>query len=496
MDLASRHRVPPRVPPLGPALWLACALLLTGADAPPRRTETWYRIVAADGTAIGHVRSEARQAAGGRETVSEQQMLVDSGEGITRISERRIVREDPSGRPVSISEYSRIGGSWSRVEARIGPDQAEIVRSTAAGRTVATVPLPPDVRFDSGSGLLRGWNRIKAPRLEFDNLAVAATAVEHVVIEPDPATANADGSFSVIRRRFEGHELRSVGRLTLAPDGRVRSTTQPMMGTSVTIELSDRETALKPHSPYRLLQSAMVKSPFRISPEAMRGRIRYRFAYRDSLAFPLPETGEQRAVASAGGVAVDICTDCGPGLAADKATLAEALRPTAWLQSDHPRLKAIARPIARLSTDEARKMALLADKARPYLKTIDFAGHFSALETLHRKAGDCTEAAVLLAALGRAAGIPTKVASGLVYSRERYHGVANGFMPHSWTLAYVDGRWRSFDLALDTFDSTHIALTVGDGDSRSILAAGQLASLLDWKEMSEIRSRPARPPQS
>ncbi|HEY0132275.1 MAG TPA: hypothetical protein VGB57_12825, partial [Allosphingosinicella sp.] len=349
-------------------------MLLTGADAPPRRTETWYRIVAADGTAIGHVRSEARQAAGGRETVSEQQMLVDSGEGITRISERRIVREDPSGRPVSISEYSRIGGSWSRVEARIGPDQAEIVRSTAAGRTVATVPLPPDVRFDSGSGLLRGWNRIKAPRLEFDNLAVAATAVEHVVIEPDPATANADGSFSVIRRRFEGHELRSVGRLTLAPDGRVRSTTQPMMGTSVTIELSDRETALKPHSPYRLLQSAMVKSPFRISPEAMRGRIRYRFAYRDSLAFPLPETGEQRAVASAGGVAVDICTDCGPGLAADKATLAEALRPTAWLQSDHPRLKAIARPIARLSTDEARKMALLADKARPYLKTIDFAG--------------------------------------------------------------------------------------------------------------------------
>jgi hypothetical protein len=100
---------------------------------------------------------------------------------------------------------------------------------------------------------------------------------------------------------------------------------------------------------------------------------------------------------------------------------------------------------------------------------------------------------VLLAALGRSAGIPTKVASGLVYSRESYHGVANAFMPHSWTLAYVDGRWRSFDLALDVFDSTHIALTVGDGDSRSILAAGQLASLLDWKEMSEIRPRPGRP---
>ena len=141
-------------------------------------------------------------------------------------------------------------------------------------------------------------------------------------------------------------------------------------------------------------------------------------------------------------------------------------------------------------------MELLADKARPHLGNIDFAGHFSALETLDRHAGDCTEAAVLLAALGRAAGIPTKVASGLVYSRQRYHGVANVFMPHSWTLAYVEGRWRSFDLALGAFDSTHIALTVGDGDSRSILAAGQLASLLEWKEMTEVRTRSRVPPST
>ncbi len=98
-------------------------------------------------------------------------------------------------------------------------------------------------------------------------------------------------------------------------------------------------------------------------------------------------------------------------------------------------------------------MELLLERARPYLREVDFAGHFSALETIDRRTGDCTEAAVLLAALGRAAGIPTRVVSGLVYSRQRYHGVSNAFMPHSWVLAYVDGRWRSFDLALDRFDS-------------------------------------------
>ena len=470
---------------------LAVAPLLAGAGTPPPQgTETWYRILAADGAPIGHARSEARRGPDGVETVSEQQILVSNGGGDTRISERKVVREDGSGRPVAISEYSRIGRSWSRLEARIGPGRAEIVRSTPADRRSSTVTLAPGVRFDSGVGLLRGWDRSALPRLEFDNLNVGAMTIEHVVIEASPGAASPDGTFTALRRRYEGGELRSVGRLTVGPDGRVRSTTQPMMGTSVTIAISDRESALKPHSPYRLLQSAMVKSPFRISSESMRGRIRYRFAYRDGLAFPFPQTPEQRADASAEGVTVDICTDCGPGLPTDKAALGEALRSTAWLQSDHPRLKAIARPIARLSTSDSRKMALLAAKARPYLGKIDFAGHFSALETLDRGAGDCTEAAVLLAALGRSAGIPTRVASGLVYSRENYHGVGNAFMPHSWTLAYVDGRWRSFDLALDSFDSTHIALTVGDGDSRSILAAGQLASLLEWKEMSEVRSRP------
>lgn len=475
------------------ALCLAAAPLLAGADAPPRATETWYRIVAADGAPVGHARSESRRGPDGGETVSEQQILVDNGEANIRISERKVVREDRSGRPVSISEYSVVGRSWSRLDARVGPDKAEIVRSTPTDRRSSNVALPAGVRFDSGLGLMRGWDRAAVPRLEFDNLNVAAMTVEHVVIEPDPGAQGPDGGFSVIRRRYEDGELRAVGRMTLGPDGRVRSMTQPMMGTSVTIVVSDRETALKPHSAYRLLQSAMVKSHFRISPEAMRGRIRYRFAYRDGLAFPFPQTAEQRAAPWADGIAVDVCTDCGPGLSADKAALDAALRPTAWLQSDHPRLRAIARPIARMSTSGSRKMALLAAKARPYLDKIDFAGHFSALETLDRRSGDCTEAAVLLAALGRSAGIPTRVASGLVYSRERYHGVAHTFMPHSWTLAYVDGRWRSFDLALDTFDSTHIALTIGDGDSRSVLAAGQLASLLEWKEMSEIRPRPGRP---
>ena len=208
----------------------------------------------------------------------------------------------------------------------------------------------------------------------------------------------------------------------------------------------------------------MIRSPFRISDEAARGHIRYRFSFNDGLAFAIPQTAEQRVAAARDGVTVDICGDCGPGLPTDPAYLADALKPTDWLQSDRREVRDIAAPVAGWRSG-TRKMQALLERARPYLYTLDFAGHYSALDTIRRRAGDCTEAAVLLAALGRAAGIPTRVVNGLVYSRQSYHGVSNAFMPHSWTLAYVDGAWRSFDLALDTFDATHIALTVGDGDA-------------------------------
>jgi transglutaminase-like putative cysteine protease len=252
---------------------------------------------------------------------------------------------------------------------------------------------------------------------------------------------------------------------------------------------TNRETALRSHSPYRLVPSVMIRSPFRISPSARQGHIRYRMAFREGLEFSLPQTGEQRTTSEAGFVTIDICGDCGPGLPADAAALADALRSTPWLQSDHPRLRAITAFVVGLHVTDARKMEILLERARPYLARIDFRGHYSALDTLSRRAGDCTEAAVLLAALGRAAGIPTRVANGLAYSRQSYHGVSNAFMPHSWTLAWVDGEWRSFDLALDQFDSTHIALTIGDGDARSVAAAGPLASLLRFDGISEVRPR-------
>ncbi|MFM7863957.1 MAG: transglutaminase-like domain-containing protein, partial [Planctomycetaceae bacterium] len=78
---------------------------------------------------------------------------------------------------------------------------------------------------------------------------------------------------------------------------------------------------------------------------------------------------------------------------------------------------------------------------------------FSALSTLQQPAstvlkslkGDCTEHAVLLAALLRAEKIPSRVAVGFLYVPR-----ASAFAPHMWVEAFVDGSWVPLDSTIPT----------------------------------------------
>jgi hypothetical protein len=460
----------------------------TLAAAQPSNNPTiWYVITSGTGAPIGYGSTEVVLRHGGQDVIETQAVfLQEQGEPATNIIGRTVFSQDPSGRTLSINAMTRMGRFVSRTDVRIEGDAAHIVSETPSGRWRSTTALNPSVRFDGGEGLLPNWSPTVTPRLEFDNFSVDAMSVDHVVIQAQQSARGAEQR-SALRFEYNDGGLVGVTQLTVDRDGRLVESAQPMFGSTLHLRVTDERTALAPHLPYPLIPNSAVRSPVRISASAAQAHIRYTFSFRDGIAFTPPQTGEQRVVQQDDRATVDICEECGPGLATDRAALADALRPTLWMQSDDPRLRAIAAPVAAMTISDAQKMRLLLQRAKPYIARPDYAGHYSALDTISRRAGDCTEAAVLLAALGRAAGIPTRVASGLVYTRQVYFGVSSAFLPHSWTLAYVDGRWRSFDLALESFDSTHIALTVGNGDARSIAAASQLASLLRFDSLAEVR---------
>jgi hypothetical protein len=318
------------------ALWCGLVALLAGASASAQlvaraqsaESVVWHVIVAEDGAQLGHGSLEVVMRDDGRDVIENQEVyLREQGGEPTRISARSLRSEDAHGRTVSMSETTRRARFVSHTLARIDGDSAHLVRETPSGRWTETVALPPDVRFDGGEGLLSGWDAASRPRLAFESFNIDAMGVERVVIEAAPgAVRDAAGRLAVLRRRYEGGELRGVARLVVDRDGRVVEVAQPMFGETIRTRVTDRATAQRPHPPYQVVPNLMTRSPFRISSAAAQGHIRYRFAFRDGVEFSPPRTGEQSVMIEPGALTIDICADCGPGLPADAATLADALR--------------------------------------------------------------------------------------------------------------------------------------------------------------------------
>ena len=132
----------------------------------------------------------------------------------------------------------------------------------------------------------------------------------------------------------------------------------------------------------------------------------------------------------------------------------EYLAPSAYLQSDDPDIQRMARENVSPSASPAVKAKQLAAWVSGYITKKDYnVGFASAKETLLSREGDCKEHSLLLAALLRAAGIPSRVAVGVTYT----DGL---FISHMWTEAYLND-WTALDAALSggsAVDATHIKL--------------------------------------
>jgi len=132
------------------------------------------------------------------------------------------------------------------------------------------------------------------------------------------------------------------------------------------------------------------------------------------------------------------------------------LKPTQFIQSDNKQIiDIVAKTIdpADLPLIKAQKIMKWINaniEKRPVISLPD------AISTIENKAGDCNEHAVLMAALSRAAGIPAKIESGLVYLNGRFYY-------HAWNLLYL-GRWITVDPLFGQIpaDVTHIRFSSGD----------------------------------
>ena len=183
---------------------------------------------------------------------------------------------------------------------------------------------------------------------------------------------------------------------------------------------------------------------------------------KDDTKVELPSTGMQTVKSNKDGTAIVVVDLNSPSDATEsELTDANFLAPSAICDGSDEAVVAISTAaLASLPSDASTndKALALRTKVNEHIEEKNMSTAFaSASQTARSKEGDCSEHAVLLCGVLRAANIPSRGVMGMVYVPNV--GGPNGvFGWHMWSQALIDGKWVDLDATLDTpYSVGHIA---------------------------------------
>lgn len=485
-------------------LALIAAALLT-AQAPAQNVDAWHLVLIGDErTGWMHYREE--DLGYGLKTSNTIHIEIARGETPITIRIASEFIESYNGKPFELTLEQQLGAEPIKQFFRWQDDGS--IKATVTRGEESTIQTLPAVRGEwltpaAARNVLRRYLDDNAPSFEYVILDVMAgltttRVTSHVV---GRSIIDAVGKrIPVVTLRTE--QSASPGIITtehVDAAGVPVRTELNLGGITLVVTRSEKELALAPFEPTELLVNTFV-TPSRAIPDPRKLRsATYVLSLPDGVMPDLPDTGAQRAD-RLDERRVRVSVDLGRVAPA----IEEEVRDGAYYIGSQminwrdPAIGEIAdRAIARQNALPNHEKA---ERARRFVhryvqtKSLDV-GLASASETCRTQEGDCTEHAVLLAAILRYYGVPSRIASGLIYAEE-FAGRARIFGYHMWTQALIkdaDGvlRWVDLDATLPPntpFDATHIALSISpmnDGDVINSMAT--LAPLLGRLEI-EVES--------
>ncbi len=450
---------------------LSTLVLLLHAGAAMAAAETRWMKIVLDGRKVGQLES-IREVDGDRVTSTERMTMTIDRAGITLpvFTEERSI-ETLDGKPLGFTAKTGLSGMDTEVEGTLDDNgQLQIAMRSGNSEQRRSMPWP------AGAVLLEG------ARLAEQRAGLEAGA-RYSMLSFQPSTLQAIPSSGVVMATesvmVEGGvrdlvRIDQVADLDGAPlrmsawvdrDHTIHRASMPVMGMEFVLLACSEACAKAPNQSADILDRAMVVAPRALDGDERSAGLVYTLRIAGQDAPALPSVGEQRSTRGEQVWSVRVeprgsLHDTTPPTAADR-------NANRWLNHDDPTVVALARRAVGESkhADAGALMQALEDFVREYIDNKSMRiGYASAAETVASREGDCTEHAVLLAALGRALDVPTRVVNGLAYAPS-FAGRDQVFVPHAWVQAWDGKRWRSYDAALAGFDAGHIALSIGDGDA-------------------------------
>ena len=426
-------------------------------------------------------------------------------------------RESADGKPLSFRSEQRLSKIIMRVEGQLRDGKTlEITKSGLGPVTTKRLPWNPDWvlpethRLRQIAAFRKQGMRPGSKYTDWVFVPSLEKAVKTTTVLGQPEDVDLLGQ---TQRLWHITETADMGFIKQVSDAwvddqfNVKKMRLEMMGMQLEMIACPKACATADGPPFEAFANTVVPVPRPVTRSELAKPLEWTFAIKKPVTeLHLPESEEQRVwqrVDKNGQqqlvIRVNPATSpllstalpdkntpsVSPGSAEEN--LNDWRKPTDWLQSDANLIVGLAKKTVRANQSKAEQMQAITDFVRHYISNKNLSvAYASALETAKYRNGDCTEHALLTAAMGRAVGIPTRIATGLVYVPD-LDGRKHVLVPHAWTQAFVDGRWKSYDAAIGHFDSGHIALEYGDGDPMHFYSGIQLIGNLALKNVKSVK---------
>jgi hypothetical protein len=462
--------------------WLS---LLPVAPAAEKTTTLWMAAFV-HGMKIGY-EEITRIPAKGKVTTRETMHMEMSREGVPwKVDTVTESEETEDGKPLAFrTRSSDSGGSSMEMEGAVTPDGKLKIKIAAAGQRKDMVmdwpegALLPEAarRLSLSKGLKENTTyTYKGFVPEFLRALDCETRVGK--------TVNVDLLGRVVPLTEMEQTLRASNTVIKVKawvdenmDGQKIAT--GMLGMDLELIACAKAYALSPNTASNIFDRVFVAAPMALTPADLARPLRYELTFKsDTAEISIPDTSEQKRLPPSGGKKNVAVVEVGklawpqgamrPYTGRDPEALA-ALKPSRSIESDAAEIVELMKKAVGDETDASAAAQRIETFVRRHIRKKNLSvGYATALEVARSREGDCTEHAVLTAALCRAGGIPARVVVGMAYA-ETFGNKTRVFVPHAWTQAFINGQWISLDAALQGFDSGHIALGVGHGDPDDFL---------------------------
>jgi hypothetical protein len=444
--------------------------------------QTEYFALFMDGLKAGYS-SHSRTVSGGRVITTESVYLDVQRVGIPiSIATFETYIETPDGRALEFKSVQDLGLMRMEIVGRsVGQGRFEVTAESGGQEQKQIIDIPEGALMSEGIRLLqlkRGLKEGTSYTTKIFNGGMLTAIDVDIVVGP---TENVDLLGRVARLTRVDTTMRlmtgEVGSISYVDkDLRLFKSVIPIAGLKVEMVSCTKAFALSDNDIIDLLDKTLVRSPVALGDISKARMITYELAGKSDAKFHIPSNDNQKVVVDGNGLQIvtvqPVKAPAGVklGYKGSEPELLEALKPTRFVQSDSKEIIALASEAIGQTQDAGEAAGRIEKFINNYIEEKGFGiGYGSAVEVAQSREGDCSEHAVLTAAMCKAVGIPAQVVSGMVYVDD-LEGYRNIFGGHAWTQVYIGDRWVYLDATRpDRSKAGHIALASGSGDPESFL---------------------------